>query len=436
MFYQTLTVRSTVSFKFEKSHQVINLLQALGDFESKSKSLKIISKENTVVYISEIFKFFSPLLTNILETRTLNQETVILVPDISTLAIVKLHDLVSTGNVIDVIQSSDRDRRNIISEIVDVAELFDIKIKPTSISSERKECLDSEDKNVKPEYNELPTHPLNEHHAERDTKVNDLTKEKENYKVEENEEIVNEELRIADVPGFESSKNFAFYDYVNHEYSLNCNNKSNSSSPVSIRSSKELVTVIGCIEDAESKAEVEETAESVQSFFSNDPNEGSTVHYEIDEVPLDRFDMTAEQLFKEIERSCKSCHFKTRSKKKLKNHVESEHDYVIFLCSNCNFQTRSKEKLKSHVESEHDYVIFFCSNCNFQTKSKYYLKQHVQEVHEDVQYDVRYFCESCSYETKRKCKLMMHVQAEHEDVLYSCESCSYHSNVKSHLKRH
>ena len=111
-------MRSTVSFKFEKSHQVINLLQALGDFESKSNSLKIVTKENTVVCISEIFKFFSPLLTNILESQTLNQETVILVPDISTLAIVKLHDLVSSGNVIDVIQSSDRDRRNIISEII------------------------------------------------------------------------------------------------------------------------------------------------------------------------------------------------------------------------------------------------------------------------------------------------------------------------------
>jgi len=71
-------MQSTVSFKFEKSHQVITLLQALGDFEGKVKKLKIITKENIVVDIPETFKFLSPLLAKILEPETSEQETLII----------------------------------------------------------------------------------------------------------------------------------------------------------------------------------------------------------------------------------------------------------------------------------------------------------------------------------------------------------------------
>ena len=84
-------MQSIVSFKFKKSHQLTSVLQALGDH--KSKQLKILTKEKNAVNIPEIFKLFSPVLTKILAPQTLNQETVIIVPDISTKAIIKLHEL-------------------------------------------------------------------------------------------------------------------------------------------------------------------------------------------------------------------------------------------------------------------------------------------------------------------------------------------------------
>ena len=171
---------STVSFKFEKSHQIIDHLQALGDFESKSEKLKIITKENNAVYIPETFKFFSPLLTNILEPQPSNQETILIVPDISSTAIFKVHELVSSGNVNDVIQSTNGDRyNNIIREIVDVAELFHIKINPTTISSDKKECVDSAAVTFQSEYSEIPAHVLNTDCAKSEVKVNELIKEEE-----------------------------------------------------------------------------------------------------------------------------------------------------------------------------------------------------------------------------------------------------------------
>ena len=206
-------MQSIFSIKFEKSHQVCNLLQALSDFERKSKTLVVITKENNVVDIPETFKFFSPLLTNILESQSSNQETVIFLPDISTTAIVRLHELVSSGNI-DVIQSNNKENFNdIIGEIVDVAELFNIKINPTIVSSVTKKGRAD---TLQSEYREIPLPLSNMDCLKREVKVYDLTRDedkvqivnfKDGFEIDRKEDMVpKENLRIEDFTSFEASK--------------------------------------------------------------------------------------------------------------------------------------------------------------------------------------------------------------------------------------
>ena len=412
-------MQSTVSFKFQKSHQVITLLQALGDFESKFKKLKIITKENIVVDIPETFKFFSPLLAKILEPQTSEQETLIVLPDISTNAVVMLHELVSSGNVIDAILSSNGYRYDVISEIVDVAQLFDIKINPTTISFDEKECVNSDANIVQPEYCEIPTHLLNLDSVEREIKVIELIKEEEGFK---------DEISI----------------------------------------SENLETAVNSNEDVAFKTQLEETVEpfkNLSSYQVNEVDDAPTAHDEISAVSLNRFDLklkrvTARQLLKKIKRSCKSCDFKTKSKRKLSNHVQTEHQGVIFFCPSCSFQTKSKMYLRYHVQAEHEGVRFSCDDCDFQTKRKIYLKQHILAEHGNTRYScascsfqtktmkcltlhvrtahegVRYSCKYCNYQCKGKSMLTLHVKAEHENVRYCCESCSFQTKYKKDLKRH
>ena len=382
-------MQSTVSFKFEKSHQVITLLQALGDFESKFKKLKIITKENIVVDIPETFKFFSPLLAKILEPQTSEQETLIVLPDISTNAVVMLHELVSSGNVIDAILSSNGYRYDVVSEIVDVAQLFDIKINPTTISFDEKECVNSDANIVQPEYCEIPTHLLKDP-AEREIKVIDLIEEE----------------------GFKDE----------------------------ISTSENLETAVNSNEDVAFKTQLEETVEpfkNLSSYQVNEVYEAPTANDEISAVSLNRFDLklkrvTARQLLKKIKRSCKSCDFKTKSKRKLSNHVQTEHQGVIFFCPSCSFQTKSKMYLRYHVQAEHEGVRFSCDDCDFQTKRKIYLKQHILAEHGNT----RYSCASCSFQTKTMKCLKLHVRTAHEGVRYSCKYCNYHCKGRSMLTEH
>jgi len=443
-------MQSIVSFKFEKSHQVSNLLQALSNFERKSKTLVVISKENNVVDIPETFKFFSPLLTNILEPQPSNQETVIVLPDISTTAIVRLHELVSSGQNIDMIQSNNEENYNdLISEIVEVAEMFSIKINPTTVSSDTKKgSVDT----FQSEYSEIPLPLSNVDCLKREVKVNDLTRDedkvqivnfKDEFEIGRKEDTCSKDnLRNGDFTSFEASNCVVSGD-VNHNYSFTDKSKLNSSL-VGVTSSKDLVTAINRVEDDDFAAvQIEEAVESAPSVSYHDVSEACvipTAHCEIGAVSLNRFDLklkrvvTAEstRLFKKIKRSCYRCHFKTKSKKKLKNHVETEHQGVIFFCTSCNFQTKSKRYLKAHGQSEHEGVRYSCKRCSYQSKKSYQLKWHVQAEHENVKYS----CESCSFRCKYRSYLKEHVQAEHKGVKYSCEDCSFESKYRSLLKRH
>jgi len=330
-----------------------------------------------------------------------------------------LHKLVSSGNAINLSRSSNGYRYDIISEIVDVAQLFDIKINPTTISFDEKECVNSDANIDQPEYCEIPTHLLNLDSAEREIKIIDLIKEEEGFK---------DEISI----------------------------------------SENLETAVNSNEDVALKAQLEETVEpfqNVSSYQVNEVYEAPTAHEEISAVSLNRFDLklkrlTVKQLLKKIKRSCKSCNFKTKSKRKLGIHVQTEHQGVIFYCPSCSFETKSKEYLRYHAKAEHEGVRFSCDECDFQTKRKIILNQHVLAEHENVRYScascsfqtktmwylklhvqtahnrVRYSCKYCKYQYKSKSMLTQHVKAEHENVRYCCESCSFQTEYKKDLKRH
>lgn len=222
-----------------------------------------------------------------------------------------------------------------------------------------------------------------------DSKSTDLVDHNESPEVVENEEIgynlnveLKDESNLNEEPSVRTTTYVGSSDDVNHEYSFIRNNISKTS-PVRIRSCNS-VSAISSIGDVEFSAQMDDTAESVESGFSDnayEAHEVPTVHYEIDEGSLNRFDlkvkrMTVKQLFKKLKRSCKSCNFKTKSKKKLRNHVASEHQDVIFFCSNCNFHTKSKPFLKQHVKAEHENFRYSCKSCSYQCKYKSNMQRH------------------------------------------------------------
>jgi len=424
-------MQSTACFKFKKSHQLTSVLQALGDH--KSKQLKILTKEKNAVNIPEIFKLFSPVLTKILAPQTLNQETVIIVPDISTKAIIKLYELVLTGYVI---QSNHEDRCNdIISEIIDIAKLFDIKINPTAILSGKKDCLGSDVNTSESEYSEIPTPLLNPDCLENEVKVKDLVKEevklhlvsyKDEYDVDRKENVFEASNSLS------TDGNHNDNSYIYNNIGVN----SSLAKPI-VSSSKDLVTAVKSVQDIELKTEIEETIESVQSVFYNDENEShevSTTHFDVDTVSLNRFDLKLKRVstVEKIKFSCKICQYQTNSKSKLKNHALTEHQVVKIFCSICKFQTDGKKYLKQHIKTQHENVRYFCKSCSYQSKTRDLLKQHIQAEHEGV----RYPCESCSYQAKYRKNLKEHVLGEHKGVRYSCEHCDYQSKRANYVKYH
>ena len=209
-------------------------------------------------------------MTNILESQSSNQETVIFLPDISKTAIVMLHELVSSGNI-DVIQSNNKENYNdIISEIVDVAELFNIKINPTIVSSVTKKGRAD---TLQSEYREIPLPLSNVDCLKREVKVYDLTRDedkvqivnfKDGFEIDRKEDMVpKENLRIGDFTSFEASKCVVSGD-VNHK------------SLVGVSSFEDLVvTDIHSVKDDNFAAVhiVEEALESVQSISYRDENE-------------------------------------------------------------------------------------------------------------------------------------------------------------------
>ena len=61
--------------------------------------------------------------------------------------------------------------------------------------------------------------------------------------------------------------------------------------------------------------------------------------------------------------NCDQCYYKAKDKRKLKQHVESQHEGV-------RYKAKRKDKLKQHLESEHKGVIFSCNKCSFNVKRK------------------------------------------------------------------
>jgi len=350
-----LNMQTTVSFKSVKPHWVSNIL---GDIESKSKSLKIITKDNNIVNIPETFKFFSPLLTNILESDTSNRETVILVPDIPTTAIVKLHELVSSGYVIDVIKLNNEDGfKDLISEIVEIAELFDIKINPTSIMSEDKEYVESNANTF--QSDEIPSHLLNADCIKREVEVNDFVKVEDkfqpiDYKVEYD---INDEEDVF----HKDNLTITTFEASNSISTNNDDGNNNDCSFYRTSSSNDFTTSIKSIEDVKVKTRTEKSLETDRRAYLNDVNEAQKVSY-----------------------SCEICSYQSKHISNLKRHVKEEHEDFRYSCESCSYQCKRRYNLKRHVQAKHKGVKFSCEKCNYQCKRKDNLKRHVMTVHTGI----------------------------------------------------
>ncbi|CAH1776157.1 unnamed protein product, partial [Owenia fusiformis] len=157
---------------------------------------------------------------------------------------------------------------------------------------------------------------------------------------------------------------------------------------------------------------------------------------------------------------CEFCDFDKADRQKLKYHTDKEHNNgKVYICEICaasftceqnlgNHMVRHKQgcpqcklcgkkfknhkKLKTHIEFEHDGATLLpCDKCEAKFTSKYLLKKHAYKMHIVGQ-------EICPYCGLKFSELRFHLAKQHgvNAKSYSCPTCSYKSNDLALHKRH
>ena len=85
-----------------------------------------------------------------------------------------------------------------------------------------------------------------------------------------------------------------------------------------------------------------------------------------------------------VKHSCEHCNYMTTRKSQLLQHVQSQHEGVIYSCDNCYYNAKWKGDLRKHVKSVHDGVKHSCDQCDYKTSWKSDIRKHVQSIHDGI----------------------------------------------------
>ncbi|KAL0808903.1 hypothetical protein ABMA28_012570 [Loxostege sticticalis] len=113
--------------------------------------------------------------------------------------------------------------------------------------------------------------------------------------------------------------------------------------------------------------------------------------------------------------SCKKCVLVFNSKKKLRKHVEDNHEKTIgqFICEFCETRTASKESLETHRQTH--YIKYVCKLCQHVECSKEQMFHHFKAKRKMLQ------CLQCLQLFGDTPQLQHHYKAAH--MTYTCDHC-------------
>lgn len=109
-----------------------------------------------------------------------------------------------------------------------------------------------------------------------------------------------------------------------------------------------------------------------------------------------------------------------------------------FRCQHCPFVTTWRSYLRKHNllhRNTDDTNLFKCNNCSYKSKYKSYLKDHML-VHQTFVGEKKFKCLHCPYTAYLKRHLRKHKNRVHSSIIYKCKQCPFKSKYRDHLSRH
>ena len=169
-----------------------------------------------------------------------------------------------------------------------------------------------------------------------------------------------------------------------------------------------------------------------------------------------------------IKYPCDFCQYKASAKDNLKKHLIGMHSETKFECDKCDYRTNFQSSLISHKQAIHkaqgklggSKLPYVCNKCGKESKSKSKIKIHVEQVHDKLK---GFKCDKCDYEATakkyverhslKKHMLGSHFKANHYttfenrafqhkqakdkgSVKFKCDQCNFYAFSRSNLIQH
>ena len=131
--------------------------------------------------------------------------------------------------------------------------------------------------------------------------------------------------------------------------------------------------------------------------------------------------------------NCDECDYKSKTKFKLKNHINCVHKNIQLSCDTCEFTCKSYNGLKAHKNYVHDGINYPCKICPYIAKIAVHLKQHIAKIHDKIK---KFSCDLCSYRSSVARDLNIHKQGKHEGEKFTCDLCPSVCTTAGGLMRH
>lgn len=134
---------------------------------------------------------------------------------------------------------------------------------------------------------------------------------------------------------------------------------------------------------------------------------------------------------------CTYCDYRSKKKHGVTRHVRQCHNIEAQLpgyqCDKCGKIESEKRRLKAHIEVEHEGKRWICDSCGKQYKSQEALNSHKRVRHSNKS---RFKCSLCSKTFMQKSMFFCHL-SKHEGInLYSCNLCPKQFRCEKNLKVH
>ena len=147
---------------------------------------------------------------------------------------------------------------------------------------------------------------------------------------------------------------------------------------------------------------------------------------------------------------CDQCDYRAATRSQIKNHVTVHSEKKPFACDHpsCNFRTRVRRNLERHKQVKHEkdcekLEIYSCDQCHYHSKLKWNLANHVKTHSSDKPYACEFSL--CNFRCRLAWNLKLHLRRYHDPsqtFLLSCKfpGCLYktieRSQLNSHLETH